>query len=256
MKLNRVFFVGFTTEVTRPELVVTPMAPANFRDPVKIKEKVQERIDLLQPRLSTCPGVATITAIDIYNWYGKPVFNALRNVSSPFKPPAVQFWEWLNSSFHFSSGPTLDLIPEEFVSPSAIIMSSAFFGFRIKSFMQIAAMDAMLRGEDGVPPKVKIPVQIWHDHVGVCDPYEALFTPEQRKIVSLGAAIGLLHNYAIDEESLYQKPRNQAMLAHTMTVRAQLLGTDPEEYLDHGEADEEETSTPWDSREAGAAAGG
>jgi len=265
MYLDNVYFVGFTTKVSRPEVLPEPMAPSNYRDPVKIREKVEEIKDRLRPQMLTCPGIATITSIDIYNWKAKSVFKVDTLVDSPFEQPAVKFWNWLDGFRHGCYGYTLCLTPEEFVSPDAVLLGPAFFGFRIKSFMQIAAIEAAANNIwsnlDG-KPRIKIPVQIWRDHLGVCDPYEAMFTEEQRKLVSLGAAINLLLGDVVDEESLYQKPRTQAMLAHRMTLRGQLLGTDPESYIgysgEHGWScgkgqEDTEIGSP---REAGAASGG
>lgn len=236
---NDVYFVGFTTKVSRPDLVAEPMAPSNFKDPVKIREKIEEKKDLLRPQLITCPGIATITSIDIYNWKAKSVFSASCQVDSPFNPPAIKFWDWFNNITH--------------------VGFNYIFGFRIRTFLQIAAVEAVIFNESDSKPSVKIPVQVWRDYLGVYDPYEAMFTEEQRKIVSLGSAISLLLGDAVDEESLYQKPRTQAMLAHRMTLRGQLLGADPDSYIGKcglGYAENQEDTKVGSPREAGAAARG
>lgn len=228
MYQDKTYFIGFTSKIIREELVDIPPVPINFKDPIKIQERVDANTAKVRPLAEVCPGIATVEEIQVYNYYGEPVFIAARNVDSHFNSPAVKFWSWIDGFLGcYRTGHTIALMHEKFVDPESFIAGPLFFGFRIKAFMAMTALEAIHynRVIGTNHPKIRVPIQIWRDHVGVGDPYKILFTDEQRKILTLDKAIQLLFDVALDVESLYQNPRRQAILAHKMTLRGQLLGT-------------------------------
>lgn len=263
MYLDKTYFIGFTSKITRPELIDTPPVPINYKDPIKIQERVDASLERIKPLAEVCPGIATVEEIHVFDYDGTNRFWAGREFgawpNNPLGPPAVCFWRWLHQKEQLRgrNGPTYAVVPEE-----AVNMGPAFFGFRIKAFFSMIALEAIHWNHAVVDPpvvtnKVKIPVQIWHDNIGVVDPYKILFNDEQRKLIPLDKAIQLLFDTALDLESLYQDPRKQAILAHRMTVRGQLLGTAPEEFIgysyDHNRTQEDTAS--WSSREEGTSSG-
>lgn len=246
MRLDRIYYIGFTSHVAREELIDVAPAPINYKDPIKIQERIEENTKRAHDTAALCPGIATVDEIQVYTYNGGVAFHSIRSAASPFNPPAVQFWEWLNKTewSHSRTGYTTAIVPEEFVGPEAFIMGPLFFGFRIKSFLQMAAIETIIHNHattnaKDTEPSIKVPVQIWRDHVGVGDPYEILFTEEQRRVLTLDKAIQLFFGTALDLKSLYQKPRQQAILACKMVLRGQLLGTDPLGDIGYSEGHEQ-----------------
>jgi hypothetical protein len=250
MYLDKTFFVGFSSFINFPELVTEPLAPSHFKDPNKIEQRVCDSNARRLPLLPFCPCVGGIRHVTAHNWAGKCVFLSRED----YDPPAVQFWRWVEEYAYGGRLPAWTC-----ASASAITLENievAFFGLKIKSFFQVAALEAIAYNKDSsesLPAylPVPVPVQLWRDHIGVFDVYESLLTPEQRKLVSFKSLVEFLLHESINEESVFEHPRRQAMLAWQLAKFGQLLGSYPErdigfsrEFVSRVSKDSEARSAP------------
>ena len=168
------YYVGWTGEPWRTELLPEPTAPGNYKDPAKISAYVEEKRVKQQHTARSLPIYGRLESVFVCDDSGECVFSRTTDDiagDADGRTAGLAFLDWLRSTFIFPEDITCtglwsaagsDLGPVQLV------------GFDIKTALKMAAMEGFIHPHSRAEPAA-IPRRIWHLHQSddfCVDPFE------------------------------------------------------------------------------------
>src|SRR5262245_15036316 len=89
-------YIGWRGAPSRVDLLKSPTAPANYKDPDKIREYIQKETLRQQVQLPFVPGVAFLQELRALDGQGKPVFHMAGHRPGELSKEFIRFLEkWM-----------------------------------------------------------------------------------------------------------------------------------------------------------------
>jgi len=163
------------------------------------------------------PCVGTLASVFVMNRHGDVLLQQTTKKAGQRCVLALPFINWLLENFRgqFASSLTGEEIEKQ----------TLIFGFDVKEVIKIAAFEILGRNvhEEEVIDRIAVPVRLWHNPVGVYDPYDVLLSKTDKKDLDLN---GLLRYFDVTatRDELIQDSQRQAEVAAQLVEAGQLVG--------------------------------
>lgn len=161
MALN--FYVGWTGEPWRTELLPEPSAPGNYKDPAKISAYVEEKRVKQQRSARSLPIYGRLESVFVCDDSGERVFSRTTDDiagDADGRTAGLAFLDWLRSTFIFPE----DIHDESLMSAAGSDLGPVqLIGLDIKAALKMAAMEGFIHPHSRAEPSA-IPRRIWHLH--------------------------------------------------------------------------------------------
>lgn len=219
--LNNVYFIGFRSEITRPDLLNPIKAPVTYKDPEAIARYVEKANERRERYNSRVPMIGSATEIYIVDFGGSNTIHFVKEgYTDSHSSVASVFCKWLSKVAVSRRGPTTRIgISVQETNPVDVV----FCGYDIHSFMRMVAMEAMI-----ADVTTDIYPQLWLDELGLLDPIDAVTKCSRyfahSSDVSLTGALQFFFGKEIDDRAFLSEPITQAHIIRELTLRTRLLG--------------------------------
>lgn len=124
------------------------------------------------------PGLAVLSSVCVLGEDGSPLYQQSANGSTERGKVALPLLSYLKENYPAQFGNSLRLADAE---PTTII-----FGFNIKQVLRIAAFEVLKRNVGAQDfDQVQVPVRLWHNPIGVYDPFDVLLPAADQRDLDL-----------------------------------------------------------------------
>jgi hypothetical protein len=169
------YFVGtiFKPRDDWQNIAVEPQAPSNYRDPAKIAAFVENAREEQRGDVAVAAITGKLHSVCVLDEDQEPVYRS----NDGDKNVGAAFAGWLANKFplHFA-----DALRNADAFPNDVII-----GFAVKRALKVAAFEALMNNVRlPVGAKVRVPVRLWHNPVGVYDPEDLLMSSQEKKAVN------------------------------------------------------------------------
>jgi hypothetical protein len=222
--MKDLFYLAVRSDLVRPDLLKTPNAPSNYKDPAKIHEYVVAKKIELHAEASAAPVVACAKEIQLMNDDGDILFHAKSTAATP---AAVKFLKFVHEAFPFTFSSVV-------VGADSRGSDQRFVGLCISNALKIIAADILTYNATH-ESELKLPVRLWYSPLVATDPLAILsnFSPKFLTTDTVASVFGVdLGLPAFDtsevpiEVQIQQMPvETQCNVAQKITHTLQLFGS-------------------------------
>jgi len=174
MALN--YYVGWTGEPWRTELLPVPSAPSNYKDPAKISAYVEDKRVKQQHSAGKFPIYGRLASVFVCDDSGEEVFFRTTDdlaSAGDRRTAGLAFLEWLRSTFIFPEDPACT---ELWSATGGGTTTAKLVGLDVKVALKMAVMEGFVHADTRVAPSA-IPRRMWHLNQAddfCADPFEMI----------------------------------------------------------------------------------